>query len=169
MSGACFGLILYASTMVGLIIAKSYRDRPRQLQSIRTGIEMLVTEIVYAATPLSVALENVSQSQAKPAAEFFALTGRGIAEFMPVRQSWAMGLAYLQTSSALLWADLEALRLLGEVLGVSNRDDQERHLLLACRRLEALYANAVEEAARNERMWQFLGILIGVVVVIVIL
>jgi len=163
----CFGLILGGSSAIGLVIAKNYRERPRHLQSVRAGIDMLSTEIVYAATPLAAALENVSKSMQEPVAEFFSLSGRSIANFVPVRDAWAQGLAHLRESTALIAADLEVIRLLGEVLGTSSREDQERHLLLACRRLQAQNDLAADEAVRNERMWQYLGLLLGVLVVVI--
>ena len=169
LSAACFGLVLSDSAMIGFGIAKNYADRPRQLQSLRTGVEMLLTEIVYAATPLSEALIGVGKTQGQPIAEFFNEVGTGISEMMTVNEAWSRGLEGLQSSSALLLPDLEVLRSLGEVIGVSNREDQERHLLLACQRLHAQHVVATDEASRNVRMWRYLGFLIGVVVVIIIL
>lgn len=169
LSMACMGLVIAGSALCGFVIAKNYADRPRQLLSVRAGVEMLMTEIVYAATPLSEACIGVSKSQGKPVADFFATVGRGLADMMTVNEAWARGLEELRLSSSLLLPDLEVLRTLGEVVGVSNREDQERHLLIACQRLHALHTLAMDEASRNVRMWRYLGFLIGVVVVIIIL
>lgn len=165
----CYGLILYASTMVGFTISRNYSERPRQLQNLLTGVQMLLTEIVYAATPLSVALVHISRVLDNPVGAFFARASQGIAEHMSAKRAWEEALDTLAHESALLTPDLDVLRYLGGVLGTSDREDQQRHLLVASRRLEGLHQTSQEEAKRNERMWKYLGVLCGIVVVIIIL
>lgn len=166
---ACYALILYASTMVGFTISRNYSERPRQLQNLLTGVQMLLTEIVYAATPLSTALWHISRALESPIANFFSKTAQGIEEHMSSKRAWDDAMDALNHQSALLAPDLDVMKYLGDVLGTSDREDQQRHLLVAARRLEGLYQTAQEEARRNETMWKYLGILCGVVVVIIIL
>lgn len=165
----CCALILYGSSMVGFSIARNFAERPRQLHSLQTGVQMLLTEIVYAATPLALALEHISGTMDGCVAVFFKRIAQEINSLQPARRAWEEGLIYLQHSSALLTPDIDALRALGDVIGISDREDQQRHLLLAARRLEALYQAALHEAARNERLWRYLGVLAGIVVVILII
>ena len=154
--------------MVGFSIARNYAERPRQLHSLLTGVQILLTEIVYAATPLSEALRNLSRSTDSTIGAFFAQVAQAIDDLQPARIAWAEGLDELQSASALLAPDIEALRALGDVIGTSDREDQQRHLLLAARRIEALHQTAVNEAAKNERLWRYLGVLAGIVFVIII-
>ncbi|MDP3486425.1 MAG: stage III sporulation protein SpoIIIAB [Bacillota bacterium] len=164
----CYGLIIYGSSMVGFSIARNYAERPRQLHTLLTCVQILLTEIVYAATPLSEALRNLSRSSDKIVGEFFAQVAQEIDNLKPARIAWEQGLEQLQSASALLAPDIEALRALGDVIGTSDREDQQRHLLLASRRIEALHQSAVNEAAKNERLWRYLGVLAGIVIVIII-
>jgi len=164
----CYALILYGSSMVGFSIARNYAERPRQLQALQTGIQILMTEIVYAATPLSEALRNISRVSEKVIGQFFATVAQEIEGLKPARLAWEVGLEELQMASALLSPDIEALRALGDVIGTSSREDQQRHLLLASRRIEALHQPSADDAAKNERLWRYLGVLAGIVVVIII-
>lgn len=165
---ACYALIIYGSSMVGFSIARNYAERPRQLHSLLTGIQILLTEIVYAATPLSAALRNLGRSGDKTIGEFFNIVAKEIDDLKPARIAWEEGIDHLQFSSALLTPDIEALRALGDVIGTSDREDQQRHLLLASRRIEGLYQAAVNEATKNERLWRYLGVLAGIVIVVII-
>lgn len=164
----CYALILYGSSMVGFSIAKNYAERPRQLHALQTSIEILHTEIVYAATPLAEALRNTSRNTDKAVSTFLARVAGDIQSLRPARLAWQEGLEELEAKSALLAQDIEVLRALGDIIGTSDREDQQRHLLLAARRLEALHQTAVNEAAKNERLWRYLGVLAGVVVIIII-
>ncbi|KAF0197419.1 MAG: stage III sporulation protein AB [Bacillota bacterium] len=163
----CYALIIYGSSMMGFTIARNYAERPRQLQALLTGVQILLTEIVYAATPLSEALQNLSRS-CDTIGAFFSRVAQEIDNLKPARIAWEEGLEQLQAASALLAPDIEALRALGDVIGTSDREDQQRHLLLASRRIEGLHQSAVNEAAKNERLWRYLGVLAGIVAVIII-
>lgn len=164
----CYALIVYSSTMVGFSIARNYAERPRQLHGLLTAIQILQTEIVYAATPLAQALSNASRATGGCVAVFLHMIAGDIGRYTSARVAWECGLDQLQASSALLAPDIDALRALGDVIGTSDREDQQRHLLLAARRIESLYQVAALEAAKNERLWRYLGVLAGVVVVIII-
>jgi len=162
-----FSLIVYTCTLAGFAVANGYAERPRQLRDLLTGLEMLRTEIVYAATPLAAALTSLRLRH--PIGKFFLCAGEGIDALATARSAWVTALDALSRDAALLEGDLAALRYLGDVLGTSNREDQERHLLVAIRRIEALQREAEEEAKRSARLWKYLGVLSGITVVIIIM
>jgi len=155
--------------MVGFTIARNYAERPRQLHNLQTGVQILLTEIVYAATPLPHALRSVSRTMNGCIGKFFNTVAVEIERLKPARYAWEEGIVELQLNSALLAPDIDALKSLGDVIGISDREDQQRHLLLAARRIESLHQAAVNEAAKNERLWRYMGVLVGVVIIIIIL
>lgn len=162
-----FGLIVYVAGAAGFAVAKRFTERPRQLADLCLGLEVLRTEIVYAATPLATALGTLRVRA--PLGEFFVHAAEGIASLKTARSAWEDALPVLVKQSALLGPDLAALRHLGEVLGTSNREDQERHLLVVLRRLESLQREAEEEAKRSATLWKYLGVLSGITLVIILI
>jgi len=162
-----FGLIMYVTGAAGFAVAKRFTERPRQLADLCLGLEVLRTEIVYAATPLATALGTLRVRA--PMGEFFARAGEGIAALKTARSAWEDALTVLGAKSALLERDLTTLRHLGEVLGTSDRADQERHLLVVTRRLESLQREAEEEAKRSATLWKYLGVLSGITLVIILI
>lgn len=162
-----FSLIVYVSAAAGFAVARGYTERPRQLADLCLSLEVLRTEIVYAATPLATALGNLRVRA--PMGEFFAGASEGIAALKTARNAWEGALMGLREKSALLERDIAVLRHLGEVLGTSNREDQERHLLVVLRRLENLQREAEEEARRSARLWKYLGVLSGITLVIILI
>ena len=55
---------------------------------------------------------------------------------------------------------------LGSSLGISDKDDQLKHIKLALLQLKAEEDAAKDDQGRYEKMWKSLGILIAVLVVI---
>jgi len=58
---------------------------------------------------------------------------------------------------------------LGDALGISDREDQIRHLRLAAALLQAEEAGARDEQARYGKMWRSLGFMAALLVVILML
>jgi stage III sporulation protein AB len=163
------GLVVFACSMTGFTVARNYRERPRQLRALQSALQGLATEIAYGATPLPEAFCSLARTSQPPVADFF----RSAAETLQnpgatAQDAWQRGLTQLRQESALLQSDLSVLGQLASVLGLSDRQDQERHLLLTVQQLSREETKAEEARASNERMWKYLGVLSGLLLVIVL-
>jgi len=72
----------------------------------------------------------------------------------------------LWTHTALRRQERDVLASLGQVLGSSDRADQEKHLRLAVTHLRGLEEEARAEQEKYEKMYKSLGFLGGLLVVI---
>ena len=98
----------------------------------------------------------------RAAAEFAASTG------ITAANAWENALIHYYPGTALKPQDLSILRSLGSSLGRSDREDQVKHLHLAMEQIKSAMAGAEEEAARNVKLWSYLGFLGGLITVLVI-
>lgn len=164
-------MIVAASGLGGIAVAGNYSRRPKELRSIRSALQMLETEISYGATHLQEALslvadrcdqKNVARIFSGTAAELSARSG------LTAAQAWEKSIQGYYGESTLKSQDLLILRNLGLSLGISDREDQIKHLRLAMEQIAAEKARAEEEAARNVKLWSYLGFLGGFLVVIVL-
>ncbi len=152
-------LLVGAGGVAGILVAREYARRPVELKSLLASIQMLETEIIYAATPLAEALERVAAVSDRSVACFFekaagelrSMTGCTGAE------AWERSLDWYYTMNSLTRREMSILASLGRALGISGREDQAKHLRLACEQLKREIIRAEEEAARNTRMWNYLG------------
>lgn len=164
-------LCLVAATgSFGMVVAQGYARRPRELGEVQAALTMLETEVSYGATPLPEAFANVGgQCEGALAALFGraagALNARG---GMTAGEAWESSLRHYGACIPLRPEDLAVLHGLGAVLGVSDREDQARHLRLAVERLKILAGRAEDEARRNVRLWRSLGFLAGAAMVLAI-
>ncbi|MFM1653065.1 stage III sporulation protein SpoIIIAB [Brevibacillus sp. B_LB10_24] len=161
-------IIIFSASMVGWQIGKYYALRPIQIRGLLMALQMLETEIVYGATPLSRAFLQVGRriqaeiGQIFTSAAEFLLTKEGLG----TQECWQMALNRHLPSTALRKTEREVLAGLGHVLGSSDREDQQKHLRLAATHLRSLEEEARAEQHRYEKMYKSLGFLGGLLVVI---
>lgn len=166
-----FGAIVVAGAMAGSLVAGTYRARTRQLGQLRVGLHLLETEVAYALGALPGALERVASGITPPVAGMFTLaagllrSGEGIS----AGEAWERSVRGAFPQTALEAGDLEVILALTGYLGVTDRDDQTRHLGLALERLRVREDEARAEQQASERMWRYLGLLGGLAVAVALL
>jgi len=163
-------LVVLAGGLSGLVVAGNYSRRPRELRSLRSALQMLETEIAYGATYLPEALGQVSRRCDKTTAVLFSEAAEELSSMSGVTASeaWEKALGKYYPATALNSHDLSILHNLGASLGISDREDQVKHLRLAMEQIDAETACAEDEAARNAKLWSYLGFLGGLLIVLLL-
>lgn len=163
-------LALAASTGIGFTMARDYTERPRQLRAIESALQMLETEIVYGATPLTEALDHIAAGCDPGVNVLFRQTASELRQAggCTAGEAWRQALAALYQASAVKDTDIAVLKRLGASLGLSDRRDQEKHLKLAREQLKREIRLAEELAEKNGRLCKYLGVLGGLALVLVL-
>ncbi|UUZ94307.1 stage III sporulation protein AB [Paenibacillus sp. P25] len=163
-------LILLAGTLFGFYQALLLARRPRQIADVIRGLQRLETEIVYGFTPAPEALASVSRAGQGPVSELFRRAGEEIAGSggRSVQQIWQHVITLHWRSTSMKTAERDTLIQLGSTLGLTDREDQIKHLRLTVKQLEGEEDVAREDQQKYERMWKSLGVLIGALIVILI-
>lgn len=161
-------LILFAGTMLGFQQAARFAARPRQLRQTAHALQRLETEIGYGHTPLPEALSRTAAFIPDPLNRMLMLASEGLAsdEGLSFRESWERAVREIWGATAMRASEQAVLIRLGSTLGISDREDQLKHLKLALIQLKAEEDSAREDQARYETMWKSLGVLIAVLLVI---
>ncbi|MBW7473560.1 stage III sporulation protein AB [Paenibacillus oenotherae] len=163
-------LILFAGTMIGFQQAARFAARPRQIRQLIQALQRLETEIGYGYTPLPEALARSSAHLPEPVSSLLREVKNRLdeADGLTFRECWECSVAAHWPGTAMKAAEQGALIRLGSALGISDRDDQIKHLKLAMGQLKAEEETARDDQARYEKMWKSLGVLIAALVVILI-
>ncbi|MFZ5943385.1 MAG: stage III sporulation protein SpoIIIAB [Bacillota bacterium] len=164
-------MIIIASGLIGLVIARNYSVRPQQLRYLQSAVQMLETEMLYGLTPLPLALQRVGKRLPYPVNHLFLHTSKTLVEGegYTAGEAWAASLNELEEQSALLPEDLDTLLYFGQNLGGSDREEQSKNLLLIKEHLKNLEKKAETAKEKNQRLWQYLGFSLGAVVALIIL
>lgn len=162
--------ILSAFTIFGFVQSRQYSRRPRQIRQLISLLQRMETEISFGFTHLPEALRTISVQVAHPlnimllrmADQLRAESGKSVKEVWQaaIEESW-----YL---TAMKKTEKEIISQLGFTLGMTDREDQVKHLRLGIVQLQAEEQQARDEQQRYEKMWKSLGVLAGAFVVILI-
>lgn len=164
-------MVIMAGGMAGMSVARGYSRRPYELRCLQSALQMLETEITYTATPLPEALSRVAGRSDKMVAGFFKAASEELQNMSgnTASEAWEIALKKHYPSTALLPTDLAILSNLGGSLGISDRMDQSKHLQLAMEQLSVERNKAEESAAKNVKMWNYMGFMFSLVVVLMLI
>ncbi len=163
-------MVVACAGIGGMAVAGRYSRRPRELKSLGYALKMLETEISYGANHLKIALEQVAKRCDRAVAPLFSRAAAGLSSVAGITAAtaWENSLCAYYRESALNRQDLIILRSLGSSLGISDRADQVKHLNLAMEQIKFENVKAEDEAARNVKLWNHLGFLGGLLVVLIL-
>lgn len=163
-------LIISASSLLGIIFSNRLSIRYKELSNMRTFMQMLETEVIYGATPLPVALRNISNKAEGLLSGFFLNISENLANrtYYTVREAWIDSAEAVLTQSSLKRADIEVVKGFGSILGCSDREDQKKHFQLFYFQLKHQEDAAMEDIRKSAKMYRSLGFLLGVAVFVVL-
>lgn len=164
-------LVLAAGGAGGWIIGRGFQARPNELRAVRQALAGLRTEILYRSASLGQAWSEVARRTPPPVKCLFAAAAESLekGEAGSAFAAWEKGLAALAAVSSLTPGDLEILRALGQGLGNSGRDGQDRVLALADQELLAAETAADAEREKNAHLWPYLGVAVGASLVLLLI
>ncbi|MCF8009742.1 MAG: stage III sporulation protein AB [Clostridiales bacterium] len=162
-------MIVSCTGIMGMIKAREYAMRPRELRSMQSALQMLETEIIYGATPLPEALEYVAERCEKNISRLFRQVEQEliVSHGCTVKEAWDRAL-YLYAPPFFQKGDTSILSQLGNCLGMSDREDQSKHLHLAMEQLKLETTSAKEKAKSQVKLWNYMGFLAGLMIVTIL-
>lgn len=162
-------LIVVATSAIGFRVARVYRERPRELLLLIEALRLLRAEIEYTATPLPQALKNVGARMHSPVNIVFNTTADELSGAdVTVGEALAAGVRACRQKAHLTDADFTALGVFGRTLGTSDLLHQSQQFEATLAQLESAQKGAAEDRRRYERMWQYIGVLAGLFIVILL-
>ncbi|MBH5318073.1 stage III sporulation protein AB [Paenibacillus sp. GSMTC-2017] len=161
-------LIIIAGTLIGFQQAARFSERPKQLKQLAHALQRLETEIGYGHTPLPEALERTAEASTEPIASMLRAAAAGVwkAEGLSFQESWGEAVRSHWGETSMKSNEQSVILRLGSTLGISDKEDQMKHLRLALLQLKAEEDAARDDQGRYEKMWKSLGVLFAVLIVI---
>ncbi|NPV28527.1 MAG: stage III sporulation protein AB [Firmicutes bacterium] len=164
-------LVVSAAGLAGMHVASFFWLRPQQLRALQAALQMLDTEIMYAATPLPAALKKIGQAAEPPVGAIFFAAGEllGTPRGCTAAEAWRQALLQEWEKTALNKEDFAILRSFGEGLGVSDREEQHKNIALTSLHLRREEERAERDRDKNVRLWRYGGFLAGIGIVLLFL
>ncbi len=159
-------MIFCAGFFWGWLRAGELLKREKSLQNIKTGLNMLESEIVFSSNYLKDAFLNISRISV--CKEFFSDVAFGIEEF-GASKAWENALEKNKKKLALKERDTEILKILASQLGKSDTEQQVKNIRHVKELLEIAQKEAREDYQNSSRLYRSMGILGGLFVIILLL
>ncbi|MGB9779449.1 stage III sporulation protein SpoIIIAB [Caldanaerobacter sp.] len=163
-------LTLISTTSIGYLMAMKFRARRWIIKSFITALNILKIEITYSRTPLERAFKKVASSSDKLVSELFYKASFYLGEQigLTAAEAWEKGLKEWDRGY-LTKEDKEILIAFGNSLGSSDVENQEKNFNMTLDLLKRQLDFAEEEGRRNEKLYNNLGFLLGLAIVILFL
>lgn len=162
-------LVVASCAGIGFRIASNYRRRPAELRMLSQAVRLLQSEIEYRFTPLPDALVDVARRTPAPVDALFRTAGEMLRTTeASVVDAFVHGIAVCAPRSVLLPQDFAIIEEFGKTLGISDRVHQSQQIAVTLTQLSTQEADARETQRRNERLWQYLGVLSGLLIVVLL-
>lgn len=163
--------IVAGCSYLGLRRANLYKKRTELFRFLQNGLTLLETEINYTSTPLPLALKRVGEKINKDCQPLFIRAAAVLQEKKGVTaaEAWEAGVRALCGEVPLTKEERELLRVFGHGLGGSAKEEQVKNIALTRKQLSLAEKIAEEEQAKNQKMWQYLGVSLGAVIVLILI
>jgi len=162
--------VVTAGTCMGFQLALRCSERPRQIRQIINCLASLKSHINYAALPLPEALVRCAASSEGVVADLFQQTAAIMQQkgWLTPQEALTQCLNDMRSRLVLDKPELETLASLGANLGFTNREEQEKYLLLIQDELQKIEQDAIQLREQNTKMYRYLGVCGGLALVILL-
>lgn len=168
-TGALF--IIGACTMMGFQAAWRFGERPRQIRQLISCLSALGSYIYYSSMPLSEALRHCADGVEGVIGKLFIRASLLLEADSSLSPADAFAVAKEEYGKKLTLAgsEQELLLLFCTNLGMMNRDEQYKNLMLIQEQLEKTAAEAMAARDTNMKMYRYLGVCGGLAIVILLI
>ena len=163
--------IVIISTYIGFAYGDTFRKRRDELKEILKALIILENDIVYGTTPLPEALENLSYKVCEPVTKFVkAITDRLTkGDVESVYEGVLEEFLLLENEFYLCDEDKKIMADFFKSLGESGVYGQEKIFSLAIQGIKMNLKDADESAKKNTKLYRYLGVCFGAMIMIFII
>ena len=162
-------VIIGCTSSLGIIYANTFVERTRFLSNLIYALQILETEIVYTNTPLPEVLIKTANKTSSEITRIFENTANILLrkEGYIFSEAWKKAIDESNNIKKINQEDKELLISLGNGLGISNTQDQIKHIDLVRAGIKRNYESSLISQKKNTRLYKNLGLLLGLTIVVI--
>ena len=157
--------IFIASTIIGKYISQKYRYRLEELEEIKNALNIFKSKIKFTYEPIPEIFEEISENTNKNISRLFTTIIKKM-EKETASTAWENSID--EFSGNLNKEDKQTIKTLSKLLGTTDIDGQISQIELTENFLERQINQAQDEKNKNEKLYQKLGMTVGLVIVIIL-
>lgn len=165
------GLIIFAAVILGIQLKQRLAQHVNQLIGFKEILLMLSGEMSYARTPLTEAFRNIANRGKEP---FGPLLIEVAGRLEQEREStlsdiWKSAVENRRKAFYFSEEELDMLKGIGENFGYLDIQMQLNHLTLYIKQVETRIGQAQQELAAKQKMYQYLSVMSGLFLVLLLI
>jgi stage III sporulation protein AB len=164
-------LVLGTAAIYGYQLKTRLSDHVRQLIALKEIFLLLAGEISYARTPLKEAFGRISNQGKAPFGTFLQEVAERLneADGNTLYQIWMQVIEARRSEFLLNDDELSILKGLGENLGYLDVKTQMGNIELYIQQIEVRIVQAQQELAAKQKMYQYLSIMCGLFLILILI
>lgn len=164
-------LIIGSCTGMGCLFGSEIKRRMEDLKAAKSVAILLRGDIRYAQTALPEALENAAKRHEGRMAPFLKRVSGELKQYSgtSLKEIWVRAVNEELKNTSFTKKDRECLMQLGEQLGYLDKNMQMNTIDLYITQVEELMKDISSDAKQKIHLYQSLGVLFGIFVIILIL
>lgn len=158
--------IVLCSLKIGILISKKYKYRLEELDELKNELKIIENKIKYTYQPLEeifCEMIEISSFQIKSLYEYMTNNIKKVG----AEKAWKE--AVFRADLNLNNEDKNVLKQFGTLLGKTNKEGQLNQINFTAELIDRQIDNAIKERNKNEKMYQKLGLIFGIGIVIVLI
>lgn len=164
--GTILFLIFILSTLIGILIAKSYKNRVSDLEEMKNALNMLKTKMKFTYEPIPEIFKEISKNTKLGISDIFLNASENMKN-VSAGKSWNIALESSKTN--MKEEDINILKGLNKLLGKTDIDGQISEIELTNNFLDKQIEKAIKEQEKNEKLYRTLGMITGLTIVIILM
>lgn len=160
------GTIIYICSYLGFTKAKIFENRVIELKKIQTSLNMFKCKIEFTYEPIKDIFNEISTVVYENNDNIFKNTVKNLENYN-VSQSWYISIS--NTRAYLDFEDKETLKIMGKLLGKTDKQGQISEINLTENLLLKQIEKAELEKNKNSKLYKTLGTVLGIGLVIILM
>ncbi len=159
-------LVFIISALIGKYISKQYIYRLKELEEIKNALNILKSKIKFTYEPLPEIFEEISKNTTLNISKIFTKAKEEMNN-KSASEAWENSID--EYSGNLNKEDKQVIKTLSKLLGTTDTDGQLSQIEVTESFLDEQIRQAQEEKNKNEKLYQKLGVTIGMAIVIILI
>ena len=159
--------IFGTSTIIGVLISKKYSNRVKTLKDLREALSIFEIKVKFSFETIPEIFDEISKKTRGAVRMIFSDTIKNVEiNNMLVDEAWECSVE--KNGGDLKIEDIDCIKSLGKLLGKTDVDGQINQINLVSVFIDKQIEEATEEKNKNQKMYQKLGAIVGLIIVIVL-
>ena len=160
--------IFGASTSIGVLMSKKYKNRVIELREFKNAINILEAKIKFTYEPIPEIFKEMAKNLEKSISGIFKIASEYI-ETSTTKEAWNKAIEESKPNLSLNNEDINIIQSLGNLLGKTDVEGQISEIEVTSNFIDAQIVKAEGEKKKNEKMYRSLGTIVGLAIVIILI